>query len=67
MMKAWLIRLLIFPQGLMVLLMGCAIALTIVHFPVDAPISSDSSGGDEFPDQKQGGGTHWSKIFDSLA
>ncbi len=54
-MKATLIQLLVLPRGLAVLGLFCGVILILCSMP--AQYLADQ-GGDEFPGNRQGGGTH---------
>ncbi|NER83905.1 MAG: hypothetical protein F6K42_31055 [Leptolyngbya sp. SIO1D8] len=56
-MKSLLIQLLVLPRGLVVLGVLCSLSLMLLSLPSKS--LADNSQGDEFPDQRQGGGTHW--------
>ncbi len=56
-MKSLLIQLLIFPKGLVILGVLCSISLILLSVPTKT--LANGSGGDQFPGQRQGGGTHW--------
>ena len=60
-MKSLLIQLLVLPRGLVFLGLICSLSLMLLNVP--AKSLADNSGGDEFPDQRQGGGTHWTAQF----
>lgn len=55
-MKSLLIQLLVLPRGLLLLGVFCSVSLALLSAP--AKTLADGSGGDEFPGQRQGGGTH---------
>ena len=55
-MKSLLIQLLVLPRGLVFLGLFCSISLMLLSVPTKT--LADGSGGDEFPGQRQGGGTH---------
>lgn len=55
-MKKLLIQLLVLPRGLLFLAIFCSVSLMLFSAP--AKTLADGSGGDEFPGQRQGGGTH---------
>lgn len=55
-MKNVLIQLLVLPRGLIFLGIFCSISLMLLSVPTKT--LADGSGGDEFPGQRQGGGTH---------
>jgi hypothetical protein len=55
-MKSFLIQLLVLPRGLVFLGLFCSISLMLLSAPTKT--LADGSGGDEFPGQRQGGGTH---------
>lgn len=59
-MKLLLIRLLLWPHGLVFIGVFCSLSLAFLNWPVQGATSS--SGGDEFPGQTQGGGTHWTQV-----
>ena len=55
-MKSLLIQLLVFPRGLLCLGILCSASLMLLSVPAET--LANGSGGDEFPGQRQGGGTH---------
>lgn len=55
-MKSILIQLLVLPRGLVFLGIFCSVSLLLLSVPTKT--LADGSGGDEFPGQRQGGGTH---------
>jgi hypothetical protein len=55
-MKSLLIQLLVLPRGLMILSLLCSFSLLLLSIP--AKTLANGSGGDQFPGQRQGGGTH---------
>lgn len=63
-MKSLFIRLLLLPRGLVFLSVFCSFSLALLNWPVQGVTSS--SGGDEFPGQTQGGGTHWTQVPDKV-
>lgn len=60
-MKSFLIQLLVLPRGLAFVGVFCGLSLTLLSWPVQGATSN--SGGDEFPGQTQGGGTHWAQVI----
>lgn len=54
-MKSLLIQLLVLPRGLIFLGIFCSMSLVLLTAP--AATLADG-GGDEFPGQRRGGGTH---------
>ncbi len=54
-MKSLLIQLLVLPRGLMFLGVFCSASLMLLTLPVE---TLADGGGDEFPGQRRGGGTH---------
>jgi hypothetical protein len=54
-MKSFLIQLLVLPRGLVFLGLFCSVSLMLLSVPTKT--LADGSG-DEFPGQRQGGGTH---------
>jgi hypothetical protein len=55
-MKSLLIQLLVLPRGLALLGVLCSLSLMLLSVP--AKTLAEGSGGDQFPGQRQGGGTH---------
>ena len=55
-MKSLLIQLLVLPRGLIFLGFFCSVCLMLLSVPTKT--LANGSGGDEFPGQRQGGGTH---------
>ncbi|MEM6436038.1 MAG: hypothetical protein AAF773_19620 [Cyanobacteria bacterium P01_D01_bin.115] len=55
-MKSLLIQLLVLPRGLLCLGVLCSASLMLLSVPAET--LANGSGGDEFPGQRQGGGTH---------
>ncbi|MDB9524874.1 hypothetical protein PN498_02645 [Oscillatoria sp. CS-180] len=55
-MKPLLIQLLVLPRGLVFLSIFCTVGLMFLSLP--AKSLAEGSGGDQFPGQRQGGGTH---------
>ncbi len=53
-MKSLLIQLLVLPRGLIFLGIFCSTSLVLLT----APVETLADGGDEFPGQRRGGGTH---------
>lgn len=54
-MKSLLIQLLVLPRGLLFLGVLCSASLVFLTVPVE---TLADGGGDEFPGQTRGGGTH---------
>lgn len=54
-MKSLLIQLLVLPRGLLFLGVFCSASLMLLTLPVE---TLADGGGDEFPGQRRGGGTH---------
>lgn len=54
-MKSLLIQLLVLPRGLIFLGIFCSMSLVLLTAPV---ATLADGGGDEFPGQRRGGGTH---------
>jgi len=61
-MKSFLIQLLILPRGLSLLGLLCGVSLLLLSLPAKSLAEAD---GDQFPDQRQGGGTHWTVPADT--
>lgn len=54
-MKSLLIQLLVLPRGLIFLGIFCSASLMLITAPAQ---TLANGGGDEFPGQRRGGGTH---------
>ena len=54
-MKSLLIQLLVLPRGLLCLGLLCSASLVLLSIPTT---TLADGGGDEFPGQRRGGGTH---------
>ena len=54
-MKSMLIQLLVLPRGLFFVVLFCGINLILCSMPTQYLADQ---GGDEFPDDRRGGGTH---------
>jgi len=54
-MKSLLIQLLVLPRGLLCLGLLCSASLVLLSIPTE---TLADGGGDEFPGQRRGGGTH---------
>ncbi|MEM6837009.1 MAG: hypothetical protein AAF609_09145 [Cyanobacteria bacterium P01_C01_bin.120] len=54
-MKSLLIQLIILPRGLIFLGVFCSASLMLLTVPTE---TLATGGGDEFPGQRRGGGTH---------
>lgn len=65
-MKTWLIRMVVSPNSLFYIMTFCVFALIFLHFPVNI-MTSSADNNDEFPGQRQGGGTHWPSLIDHTA
>jgi hypothetical protein len=55
-MKSLLIQLLVLPRGLVFLGLFCCISLLLLSVPTKT--LAEGASGDQFPGQRQGGGTH---------
>lgn len=58
-MKATLIRVFIWPSGAALLVGFSMLSLLLLHWPSFEAEQQASGNRDEFPGQRQGGGTHW--------
>ncbi|HEY9876960.1 MAG TPA: hypothetical protein V6D29_00830 [Leptolyngbyaceae cyanobacterium] len=58
-MKAFLIRLFILQKGAISLVSFCLLWLILTSLPPIMPGQAARNGGDDFPGQRRGGGTHW--------
>ena len=58
-MKTLLIRLSISPRGLSILLTVSLLSLSFLNLPGFNLAEGEGGDRDDFPDRRQGGGTHW--------